>query len=375
MKKFVIGLGGAVVLIGLLTGCGTTNAGGTGSSGAADTSNLPKEVVELAKTAAAPQPWTGPTTSPAMSKDKFIVSIPCGLAAAGCKRIDDGVHAAAEAAGWKVQTIDPANDQNKMNAAIQQAISLGADGIALNSIEPALITSAVADARKAGLMVVNANAGREDEPVTDTSVQHDVSLQGVKQGDMIAATICVNSGGKANVMLLQEPQFNLVNQRVQGTEDYLKKCPDTKSQRQQISIGDLGTTLQSKVKALLASNPDVDTVVSPSDAFTPDVIAAVQQAGLGSKVAIYSMDGNAQVIANIVAGGPAVASVGGALQQEGWAMVDDLNRLFQGEKPVDDGTPIRVISKDNAPKSGEYNGDVDYVAAYKELWTTGKYSK
>jgi len=375
MKKFVMTLGASALVLGLLTACGTTSSP-SGSSGTdAAGGEVPAEVTDLATVSAEPQPWAGPTTSPALAKDKFIVSIPCGLAAAGCARIDEGVHAAAEAAGWQVQTIDPANDQNKMNAAIQQAISLGADGIALNSIEPALIQSAVAAARQAGLMVVNANAGREDDPVTDTSVQHDVSLQGVKQGNMIAATICVDTGGSADVMILQDKQFNLVNQRVEGTQDYLTNCPGITSQVQAIAINDLGTVLQSKVKALLGSNPDTTAVVSPSDAFTPDVISAIQQAGLADKVKVYSMDGNAQVVANIVAGGPAIASVGGALQMEGWAQVDNLNRLFAGESTVDDGIPIRVINADNAPAGGEYDGDVDYQAKYTELWTTGATSK
>lgn len=362
---------GAGVILFLLAGCGTVSSSSSepdGSSGG----DVPAEVTALAEQAGEPQPWTGPTTSPAMAEDKLIVSIPCSMAAGGCARGDAGIKAAAKAVGWDVLTIDPAFDPNKMNAAIQQAISLGADAIALNAIDPALVKNAVADARRAGIVVVNAAAGHEDDPVTDTSIQHDVSLNGALSGNMAAAVLCVDRKGEGNVMILTDPAFSIITQRVDGFQDYVKKCPRIQTQVQQISANDIGNVLQSKIKALLGANPDVDTIQVPSDAFTPDVIAALQQVGLADKVKVYSIDGNPQVIADIQAGGPTVADIGAALGQLGWATVDNINRLIQGEPTVDDGIPSRVVTKEFIPAGGQYDGDVDYVAKYEELWSTGK---
>jgi ribose transport system substrate-binding protein len=54
-----------------------------------------------------------------------------------------------------------------------------------------------------------------------------------------------------------------------------------------------------------------------------------------------------------------------------WATMDNLNRVFAGEEPVEQNIPIRLINKDNVdsiPEGQAWEGDVDFKAAYSKIW-------
>jgi hypothetical protein len=48
--------------------------------------------------------------------------------------------------------------------------------------------------------------------------------------------------------------------------------------------------------------------------------------------------------------------------------MDGLNRLFQGQKPIDDVVVSKLITKDNLPPTDTYSGDVDFRPGYLKVW-------
>lgn len=369
MKKATTFVGLAIGAM-VMSGCGSTAGDSDSSSASGD--NVPAAVTKLVEEASKPQPWQGPTTSPAALKDKFIVSIPCSMAA-GCSRWDAGVHAAGKALGWKVQTIDPAFDINKMNQAIEQAINLKADAIVTTTVDPAWVASSVAKARSKGIVVLSSAVGYEDAPITATGFQHEVSLHGVRQGEWLAAQACSDLDAEGQVVIVNDPSFNILKQRVKATTDYFSKnCPKMKVSVEKISAQDVGTVLQNKVSALVQKNPDLKSLITPVDIFTTDITTVLQQ--LGKKdVKVYSIDGDPSSVHNVAEGGSVKATVGSALEWEGWSSIDEVNRLLQGEPVLkDDGVPGRMITKKNIPDGFSYKGDLDYQSMFKELWNTGK---
>ncbi|MEU1183949.1 sugar ABC transporter substrate-binding protein [Streptomyces sp. NPDC005820] len=369
---------GLTVCAVVMSGCGTTagtTAGTTdtqGSSGA----GVPAAVKALVAEAGQPKPWKGPTTSPPMLKDKFIVSIPCSMASPGCARWDAGVHAAAKALGWKVLTIDPVFDTNKMNQAIQQAIDLHADAIVTTVLDPAWVASPLAAARRKGIVVLGGANGQEDVPITAEGFQHNMSLHGTQQGEWLAAQVCDDLNAEGHAIMITDPSFNVLTQRVDAVKSYLgKNCPKVSVKVEQVSANDVGTVLQNKVSAFVQRNPDVKALISPVDLFATDVSTALQQLG-NHDVKVYSIDGNPDVIRNIDSGGSIRATVGSALEWEGWSTIDDVNRLLQGKPaPDDDGVPGRMVTKDYIPKDFTYTGDIDYKAMFLKLWKTGSTQK
>jgi hypothetical protein len=61
----------------------------------------------------------------------------------------------------------------------------------------------------------------------------------------------------------------------------------------------------------------------------------------------------------------------------GWAMVDQMNRLFQGEKTVNDERgfqtedyPAQLLDVSSLPDdvAGPWTAGIDYQTAYRKLW-------
>ena len=368
-KSRLLAAAAPILLAIALTGC---NAGGGTDSPSGAAAEVPADFyVMVQQGMKAPTGWTGPTEGPvATAVKRRIVSIPCNLAAYGCKRIDDGVHAAGDAIGWEIMTIDPKGDVDATNKAIDQAIQLRADGIVLAGPDPEVVKAAVQRARNAGVAVMGVAAGREP---SETGINHDVSLKPFEQGQLLAAYTVVESEGTAQVGVLQDSEFANSVQRLNGFMDIFKQCSGCSIVNTvEFKTTDIGTQLGSKSQSFLQSNPSVEYAWVALDGAAADVVIAAQQVG-GSQVRVISFDANPQNIQFLI-DGKQFADIGTALDWDGWAAVDNLNRIFAGKEPVkDDGIPIQLITKDNAGDFAEngYQGGIDFAAKYVELWTTG----
>ena len=382
-SRWLVALGIAAVAA-LAAGCGSSSTDTTSSAapaatdattGAAATtdSGLPAALADLVTKYSAPiDTWPGPTEGPVAPSGKFVVSIPCARVAYGCARIDDGVKAAGKALGWKVLSIDPAGDPAKANDAVRQAIQLKADGIVVGAFDPELLKTSIAEARAAGIPVVDPVAARAP---SDTGINHDVEIQGALQGEVLGAYIAVASGGKAQVGIMDDKEFPHQALRTGGIKKSLEQCSGCKVVGESdFVVTDIGTKLGPKSQAFLQSNPSIDWLSMAFDAAASDAVVAATQAGARS-VSIVSMDANPQNI-DFVEQGKQVATMGAPLDWAGWAAVDNINRIIGGQAPTEtDGIPIRLVTKDNVAdfRANGY-GPVDFAAKYTELWKTGKTS-
>lgn len=314
--------------------------------------------------------WPGPESSVKPDgKQRSFVVVPCAMAAEGCKRQAEGFIEAAQELGWSTKLIDPAGDPNKQNSAIGQAITLKADGVYIVSIDPKIVSGTLKRVRAAGIPVVAAATGGP-EPSED-GINHEVSLHGDIEGELLAAQIVDETDGKAKVAMFTGNEFQTVVQRVQGTKRIFEQCPDCEIVEEiDIPVTAIGTTLVSRVKSVLQANPQIDVIWAPYDGAATDMVQAVQQAGLADKVWIGSFNGNLQNLEFIRNGEVQRVAIGEALEWVGWAAADNFLRIFAGEDPVeDDGVPAKILVKENLPEAGQaWTGDFDFRAKYREFW-------
>jgi ABC-type sugar transport system substrate-binding protein len=366
----------ASALVFAAAGCGGDDeeSSSSGTSNGSQSAEVPAELQQIVDEGSGTiSEWPGPTEGPVAESGKFVVSIPCARVAYGCARIDDGVKAAGKALGWRVLSVDAKGSPDTASQAIQQAIDQKADGIVLGAMDPALVKGAIADAREAGIPVVDPVAAREPSP---TGINHDVKIHGDKQGELLGAYIATESGGKAKVGIMDDEEFPHQALRTGGIKKSLEQCEGCEIVGQSnFVVTDIGTQLGPKSQAFLQANPEIDWLSVAFDAAASDVVVANQQAG-ARKVNIVSMDANPQNI-DFIEQGKQTATVGAPLDWAGWAAVDNINRIISGEEPLeDDGIPSRLVTKDNVADFKENGyGPVDYEAKYTELWKSGKTTK
>ena len=134
-------------------------------------------------------------------------------------------------------------------------------------------------------------------------------------------------------------------------------------------VAGLTTTVPQQAVNLVRLHPDYTALWAGYDAALNFIAHGLQQADLADSGFAVGFDANVANVALIRQGLFQTGTVGAPLEWGGYAMVDNLNRLFNGEAIVtDQGISSRLLNKDNLPKAGVWEGDVDYRAAYKKVW-------
>jgi ribose transport system substrate-binding protein len=365
MRKntWVVAVG--AITIGLLgAGCGKAGAGESASDSDVQ-AGITKAKTVLAEAEKDVAAVKVPTSSPAIAKDKLVVTIPCSYAAEGCKRSADGFADAAKQVGWRTQNIDPAGDPEKMRQAVQTAIRLKADGIILAATPPSVVKSAVEEAKAAGIKVVNTLESPNALFDANATTDH------LAAGRDSAAYTTVASNGKAKVIVVNDPEFQSVVDWHKGFEDGLKEfCPGCEIVKDfDFQIANLQTQLPTQFQAVLQANPDANFVWAAYDPVAAAISPVIERSPSKGKIQIVSNNGDAFALADIKAGGkPLTATVAYPIEWQAYVALDQMNRLFAGEKPETTvNVPTKVISKDNV-SSIPWDGDVDWKAAYLSLW-------
>jgi ribose transport system substrate-binding protein len=383
-RKWWSAIGITLLAVVVLAGCGSSSSSSSSSSSPSGSSSTEAEsqpeeggsdvTAATEATEAAMKDitsWPGPESSPPIAPDKSIVVIPCTMAAEGCKRQAEGFLEGAKAVGWQTKLIDPGGDPTKENAAIEQAITLHADGIFLVSVDPKSVSGPLAEARKAGIAVIASGTGGPQSQPSPTGLNHEVSLHGPEQGEVLGNYIVSDSGGKANVGIFTTSESATVQERVEGTKKVLDGCTECNVvEETNAPVTSLGTELTSRAKALVQAHPEIEYIWVGFDAAATNVVEAVTEAGLADKVKVVAFNGNAQNLEFIRNGQSESADVGEGCEWAGWAGVDDMNRVFnESEIPADDGVPSKLLTKENLPPKGQtFEGEFDFREKYEELW-------
>lgn len=365
-------LAGVVLVVCGLSGCDTDAEGNSGPGTSASAKEFAAKARELVDGAANEIPAAAPETSPPLEDGKEIVTIPCSAGAQGCKFAVDRFAEAAEAVGWSTTMIDPAGDPAKMAAAVNQAVSRGADGIFTVAIDSATLEAPLKAANAAGLHTVCFSCVDEPGLLLGTLPTEDQHHQ---DGYVLAARAFLDAGENLKVVLLRDSEFGNTVRREQGVLAFIEDCQAAGASCQLVAeqnflVSNISTGLPQQIAALVRNKPDWNALIAPYDASLLYVLPELRNNGLvkdGQRA--YGFDPLDQNISWIRDGDVEAATLASPYDWIAYAAIDQLNRAFAGVDPVDQGIKDKLVVADNAPAEGEtYVGDGDPAAAYKKLW-------
>jgi ribose transport system substrate-binding protein len=366
----------------LLVGCGSSSGGSSSDSSnsgtpAASTSEggatagFDAEVKTDVAAAEAPQKEKPPTSGPPIQKGKNVVLIPCGAQFEGCNNPIEAGKEAAEKVGWHVRVIDPAGDPTKYASSIRQAIASGADGIMLGAIDADVASAAIKEADEAGIAVV-IDLGVDPEGIAGAIYpEESVWREG---GYALGAALYQANGDSGKFGFITAQEFGGVRLEQKGTEEFIEKCEAAGGDCENVVVENLTTSTVESDGAqtatnMLRSHPEINSFWSDADAATQIFAPAVESAGLSKDSILGSLNANAANLNAIAKGGVwQKYDAGNSEVWLGYACIDALNRIFAGQKPVDEGIRMKLFSEKNAPASGPWEGDVDVPALYEKLW-------
>jgi ABC-type sugar transport system substrate-binding protein len=350
------------------SGGASTSAGGGGSS----------DGVAAAKAAIAkylaPSSEIG-VTKPLTGKPdkKTFAWLECELES--CPYITTGVKAATEALGWDLKVIS--SKSGDPGPAFQQAIDAGADFIASSGEAPALYKAQAEAAKAKGIKILSCYDTTDPNPDANLYTQCGDETFVQKTGPLMADWAIADSNGQANVLIVNIPDFAVLQAEVQAYKDEFKKnCPTCKVQELNVSIDDLvGGKVPAAVASKLQSSPDINYVFNTFGSLPAGLTAALKSAGLLDQVKVYGQDFSKFDLDEIVAGTMSAWSAD-PKGYAGWLMVDAAARLALG-MPLDEerqaaALPTLIVqdattAKEISDGGGDWNPP-NMAESFKKLW-------
>jgi ribose transport system substrate-binding protein len=388
-----------------LAACGSSDDGSSGSSKAAasttsSTSGLSAETQKAVEAAYKGTAQAPPATAPKPQAGKNIWVIQASAQITDL-RAPGQIGDAAKLMGWNLKLFDGKFNPDTWVSGIRQAIAAKADGIILYAIDCATVKAALDDAKKANIPVVGWEAIDCDQAVSKTGQLQNTGQPGLfsaaltypdpanpgQQLNFAEAVNSIDAGtqavgltagteGKGKIVKLKETDFPVTLLLDEGFERGLKQyCPACEVVSTVSFTGaDIGAPLQQKVAQALAQHPEADGVYTVYDAAAQAAAPAVVASGRKDKLYVMTGEGSAPVADLVRADRGANAGAGYSVDWEGWASMDAMNRLLNGEKPTGKGFPsglgYQLYDKDHnlPPKGKPYQPAIDFRAAYQKAW-------
>lgn len=270
----------------LLTACGGSGSGSTGSTGGANTScGSPPKLTKA--------------TGLKVGFSQNISNSPWRLAEN--KSMTDG----AKAAGDTLIMTDAGGQDAKQVSDIQSLISQKVDVLIIAPLTETGQVSAILAAKKACIPVF----------LVDRDADHSLAKPGqdyvtfvgsdfVKQAQLVADTLIQATNGKAKIIELEGTSgATPAILRKKGFDDAIKSHPDMQIVASQDANFDRDTARQ-KMQTLLQAHPNVNAVYCANDEECQGAIAALKAAGKvpGKDVLVGSIDGETAGLQSIIAG-------------------------------------------------------------------------
>ena len=281
-KKFLAIVMSLSMVMGLaLTGCASTTAATTAAATTA-------AATTVADASAA-------VTTASGDKTYTIGYAPTTMNNAFWLALLDGVKEVASANGVEIVTIDPQNDQSKMNDQIGDLIASGIDALLVAPMDSAGIKPALEACKAVGIPVINF-----DTPVVDKDlVASIIASDNYNAGAVVATDMMSKLPKGSNVAIMHSPSGQACIDRYNGFMETANGYFNIVSTLD--GKGDTGVTLP-LAEDVLQGTPDLAAFFAVND---PSAIGCIQALAAHPEITgvlVYGVDGNPDAKTMIKAG-------------------------------------------------------------------------
>lgn len=259
--------------------------------------------------------------------------------------IAETVKAYVQSKGDTFISIDPQNDQSKMNDQIGDLVSQGIDALLVAPVDSTGVKTALEQCKQKNIPVINF-----DTPVTDkTMVSTIVASDNYNAGVVVAKDMMAKIPKGSKIAIMHSPVGGACIDRVNGFKTTVGSYFDIVSTLD--GKGDTGVTLP-LAEDVIQSTPDLKAFFAVNDPSAIGCAQALKAHNMTGKVLVYGVDGNPMVKVKIKDG--SITGTGAQSPKTmGQKSIEAAYDLISG-KTVDKSItiPTFLISKDNVDKYG-----------------------
>jgi ribose transport system substrate-binding protein len=359
----------------LLTACGEVSDAGSDRG----TERVTEQLGELVEGDFSPPPTEAPT--PVADKDVWIISAwqQVGALAYQAERVTE----AAELLGWDAKTCDGQNNANGgWSACVRQAVAAGADGLVMLSVDCAPVKQALVEARAEGVTIASysgfdcddpAQGGGEplfDAPATHLATEPTIAQWYTELGRRRAQVAIAATDGEARVLHVSFKGVTFGDYVAEGFREGMAECAGCEIvDTVEVAASEV-PQIRQKFESALVKAVDANVVAVDVDYFFTAGIQPALVAANRPDLTVVGSECQLDDLGYIASGKGEQFCFGTSAGYRAYSTVDALNRAFHGEDPAPAGVGFQLVTKDdNLPAEGEqFEGPVDYVAAYREAW-------
>jgi ribose transport system substrate-binding protein len=369
-KKRAVAISAAAVLI-----AGSAFAATSASAAAGCSAALAKATKAVNASVAVKAPWDGPKTGPKAATGKTLIYVAQTMQNGGVAGAEKGVEEAAKAIGWTVRVLDGQGTQAGMSSAMDQAVTLKADGIVIGGFDPATVKAGVDAAKAAKIPVIGWHAAATSGPQPDLGLFSNVTTLRADVSKISADWVIVDSKGVGGVVVFTDKSIPFAHGKSDEIVAELKTCSSLKLLKyDDIPIGnDTSTRVQTETAALLAKfgKSWTHSVSINGGLYVTPMAAALRAAGKKGTDFPHNVgagDGSADEYQRIAAGQYQSVTVPEPLTMQGWQIVDEFNRAFAGQAASGYVPVVHLVTKANVGTSTVWDPQNGYRTEYKKIW-------
>jgi ribose transport system substrate-binding protein len=320
--------------------------------------------------------WTGPRTGPVASGNRTIVVIAEDLRNGGVVGVAQGVREAAQVLGWTVRIVNAGGSASGRTRAFAAALAMAPDGIVLCGVDAVEDRVEVARFSDRALPLVGWHSAPLPGPIADPPVAMNVTTDPLEVARVTALAAVAESGGHAGVVIFTDSRYRIATSKSDAMSAVVRACAGcTLLEVRDVPLSDASVLMPGITKELLRRYGKRWThALSINDVVFDHAVSTLTRAGVASHgLSLLSAgDGSASAFLRIEARTFQTATVAEPLNEQGWQLLDELNRLFEGEPVSSFVAPVHLVTASSVALNGgerlQYDPDNGYRAAYRRIW-------
>ena len=353
-------------------------ASGAASIASADaTRNYLAEARRVVDAAAQPAPaWTGPRTGPRAQPGKRIVLVNEDLRNGGILAVDEGVLEAAKVIGWSVKVFDSGGTLEGRKKMLDDALNSRPDGLIVFGGDAHALAPWLQPFAERHIPIVGWHVAAQAGPVAGTPVAMNVSTDPLEVARVTALAAIVQSGGHAGVVVFTDTNYELPRTKAEEMAAVVRGCSGcTLLEVRDVSISRNAELMPGTARALLARYGKRWThALAINDIYFDYAAPVLTQSALPNTALsmLSAGDGSESAFLRIRKGTFQTGTVAEPLNLHGWQLVDEMNRLFAGERVTGTVFPVHLVTADNVDADGGdrlvYDPANGYRDIYRRIW-------
>jgi ribose transport system substrate-binding protein len=331
----------------------------------------------IAKVTAVGAPWDGPKTGPAAQGKKLIALVNQDQRNSGGRAVLEFTEEAAKIMGWDTRTIDGQGTITGMTAAMNQAIALKPDGIALINIDAIEHAPEIAQADSLGIKTVSWHSGATPGKLPNSPIFTNVTTDPVEVGKAAGLYAVADSDGHANVITLLDNAYQIGVTKTDAVKAAVEGCKTC-------SMLDIYSSPWAEISARMAPfvrnskakyGDKWNYTICTNDIYYDFIAPELRSEGVkgdGPPRNISMGDGSESAFQRIGKNDYQIGVIAEAMRLDAFQIVDELNRAFAGQPPSGFVSPLHLLTPSNVNadrgKGGFYDPSNGYQRAYMKIW-------